>query len=340
MAEIICPISGIRMMSAPYLLGFKLQQTHPIFRAKRRDLITSHLIETFRKSESTIEKKLIFLGILHCTDLVQFSCVASPSLKTIEVNFKDAFEVAGWIDYAAYQVPKGIALPHYIVRFDNADIANIGPAFLEPINAIRKAFLDKIKDKEQGRIMQEQIDKLFREFNDVWKKDRFFTNYTIRWLFEYCELDEHPKVDRWKSLLSVPVKDAWGMPRDELVELKEIISENFEDHNHPCWEPIIGQVNQLIQAQQRGSGDFEVVEVPETYIDKEGNQQTRMTPIGEAYKQRMLQQYGKMPLEKPQLKDFPTRPAWLFACAQWNLAMIQDKETKEQKQKEGEDDGV
>lgn len=345
MAEIICPISGVRLTSAPYMLGFKLKELHPIFRAKRRDLLSNEtdLVHSFRRAgekgsarEELEEKRIIFLGLLFCTDLVSFTTIAYPSLKTIETSFEDVCQVARWIDFATYQVPKGIALPHYVVREENKDLSNIKVAFLDPIQEIRKAFLDKNKNREQGKLWQQEVDKMFKELNDAWKKDRFFTPHTVRWAFRFCELEDHPKARLWTEMLLVPTENAYGMNRDELVDLKETISEAF-DHNHPTWEPFIGQLNQLIAAHARGSGDFEIIEVPQSYIDLEtGEEGERMAPVGEVYQEKMLKTYGSM--EEPLLKDFPTRQLWLKAKAIWWIATHNQPEKKEDKKEGGKGD--
>lgn len=311
MSTVICPISGIPLIRAPYMLGLSLREVHPIFRVKRADLITPSLIHKFNKSESTEEKRLIFLGVLASTDLITFNCIACPSLKTIEKNFIQATIIAGWIDYAHWQVSKEIPMPHYVVNPETADMANIG-AFLASVDEIRTENL-----KQADARKNEVVDRLFKELHDSFKRERFLTPFVIDWVLEYCELSKHPHAARFKEMMLTKKAEAWGLDRDALQELHDKLEVEF-NKNHPIYAPFFGQLNRLIAEQKKGAQAFEIVDEIESYIDSSGAQRQRKVDLGTAYTNKMVAAYGTTDMPQPEM--FESKGKYLQAMARWRLS--------------------
>jgi hypothetical protein len=313
MSKIICPISGVELIRAPYMMGLSLQETHPIFRVKRRDLITADLVWNFNKSRSTEEKRLIFLGVCHATDLFTWKVIPSPSLRTIEMNFIPAFRTAGWVDFAAWQVSKEIPMPRIIISQENQNMENVGP-FFESIEDIRNTVLNKTAERQKSK---EVLEKLFKEAADAFKKDRFFTPYIVDFVLEFTGLDKHPKAELFKRILLTKESEAWGLDRDVLLDLHDFLENEF-DSNHPFYAPFFGQLNQLVAAQKTG---FKILDLPETvesFVDlDEGADKVE---ISKAYQEKMIQTYGSD--AKPEKESFATIGQWIQAMARWKLSQL------------------
>lgn len=311
MSEIICPISGIKLIRAPYMLGFKLQELHPIFRMRRKDLITEEIVFKFNKSQNIEEKRLYFLAVLNSTDLVTFNCIAEPSLRTIENSFITAMQIAGWLDYASWQVSKEIPFPHYVVNPDSRDMWNV-KVWLQSIDDIRHTTLNK---KEELRRKNEVVDKIFKDLADAFKKDRFFTPWLADWCLEYTELNKHPKAALFKEILLTKHDNAWGIDRDVLSDLHDLLEAEF-DKNHPAYAPVFGQINALLAAQKKGFTDFEILDTSISFVEETtGLSFTKRVPIAEAYKEFAG-------TDEPKREQFVTQWAWLQAKAKWKLSQL------------------
>lgn len=320
MTQIICPISGISLIRAPYMLGLKnLVEVHPIFRMKRKDLVTDNLVHRFRESDNLEEKRLYFLGALYSTDLVTFECIARPSLYLCEKYFLQIVQVSGWLDYALYSIGKEISFPRFIVRIENEKMENIG-GFLSAIDDVREDFLKKDKDKDRSRRLRVEHERLFKEFADAFKKDRFFTPSLARWIMKWTELEDHPKAEIFFDILTCKLKDAWGLDRRNLEELDTFFYENV-DRQHPISAPLFGQFQQLLAAQRKGYNDFEIIE-DEEKIDIETGISIRQS-VQQSATEKLLEKTGS--INEPIEKDFKERWRFLQAQALWRTTQINKK---------------
>ncbi len=311
--QIICPISGIPLVRAPYMLGFDLREEHPIFRAKRKDLITDTLVHKFFRSQNPEEKKLYFLGVLHATGLVSFETIARPSPSTVERYFQPSIQICGWIDYAIFTVKKHVAFPRFIVREDNATMDNIG-SFLSALEDVRADFSKKDEDRE---LLNNEHQRLFKELGSAFNKGRFFTPALVNWLFETTRLADHPQATRYKDILCTRIEDTPWIDPDTLEDLKELIQDNC-DITHPLAVPIMGQLNQLIAAQKR-IPNFEILNEEEvSEVDIDGIVRVSRKPIAEVYINKLFQLTGSK--EEPKRADFAEKWQWLKAMALYKVS--------------------
>lgn len=329
MTQIICPISGLRMLEAPYMLGFTFKQTHPIFKTKRKDLVTDTLVHRFHFSKSEEERRLYFLGVLFSTDLVIFDTIAIPAEKTVEKYFQRSVELAFWIDYAAFQIPKGISLPRYIVRQENRDMENIG-IWLSSVEKERESFISKNKDRELSRRLQARTQRLSAELSKAFLKDRFFTPWFVEWLLEVTNLEEHPQAETFSRYLLTKEKDAAFLDREILEEIKDLFCENF-DMEHPLFAPVVGQFHRLLDANRAATG-FEIVNEDVSEIDEDGIETISSKPVSLVYEARLLQETGSTkepPKDAPLRAEFSSKAAfeeakwkWHQKCAIWKLSQL------------------
>lgn len=329
--QIICPISGLAIYKAPYMLGFSsLREVHPIFRMKRKDLITDKIIYRFSQATALEEKRLYFLGVLHSTDLVTFETAATPSLSTCERHFLSAIDIAGWMDYAIYQVPKGLSFPRYIVREDNKEMETIG-SFISALKDIREDFVKKNRDKDIIKRIEVEHQKLFNELSKAFEKDRVFTPFVARWALEFTGLHKHPQAETFYQMLTTKIEDAYGLDRDMLHSLHDMMEIEF-DMNHPFYAPFFGQLRQLIEAQKRSISNLEISSMYEIIEEiEDGERVERKIDIAEAMKEKMLKTYGST--EEPKREMFKTKWEYLQAMARWEIS----QKTSSSKKKEEED---
>lgn len=331
--EIICPISGEVLIKSNLFLGEDYAEIHPIFRVPRSKFICSDLVHSFSKTSSFAEKRIYFLAALNCTDLVVFNCPANPSVSTVEKHFLQIVQIAGWIDFAASRVGRGeLSFPRFVVSASNADLSNIGH-WLDAMEEIKTRFMKKDVDKERSRLLQAENQKLLKELSDAQLKDRLFTPFIADWILEVCALHEDKRAGLWKKMLTTktgPKGDAWGLNRELLLELKELIVDAMIDTlslKHPLVAPVLGQLNVLIKEQQMGLTDITIDMVS---IDNEGSlmdgeevagsqSPTNRVAIDALIKDKFLAEFGS--LEKPERKAGESLAKHIQAIARWKLAV-------------------
>lgn len=303
------------------MLGLDLREEHPIFRAKRSVIITTKLVHQFTKAESTMEKRLYFLGLLNSTDLIRWKCIAKPSLKTIEDNFMPAFKVASWIDYAYYQLKQGMKFPKYVVDTSTQYMDNID-IWLQEIEDLRDDFITKMKDRDLRAQLTQHTEDLMAELTRAYLKDRIFTPHLVREIFEYTELEDHPKAEIYYQIMITKTQNAWEIDKDDLIELYKLLVDRF-DSQHPMFAPFFGQFQQLLEAQKRGAGTFDIIDQDSIELEDEstGSIVEIKTSFAESARSIGINPDGG----EPQRKDFARIGDFIKAKALWSLAQKQKR---------------
>ena len=313
--QIICPISGISLLKSDYLLGEIYADVAPIFRKPRSSLLTDKTVYNFTNAKSEIEKKLWFLAVVNCTDLVSFEVPGQPSLQTCERNFYRAIQLAWWMDYASFSIAKDVSFPRFIIRTYNQNMENVSD-WLTAIEVIRDDFISKDENKERQFRLNQKNQDVQKELTNAILKDKHFTPFVVSWLFEQAGIEDHPKAKLFRRVLLTETKMAFSIDLELLQEINDVLSDTF-GHSHPMAAPIYGQLHQLKLAKQKGFADWDIVDEEYSTI-QDGEVVTGRIPLASAYAKRMIADYGS--IEKPEQKDFPSRSAFLVATAKWNLA--------------------
>ena len=156
---------------------------------KKSLILTPDLVWKFQKAASSHEKKLYFLAALNTTGLVDFRVAAEPAPYIMEHCFLDVVTLSSWIDYAKVSIHDKISFPRYVVNLDNRELKNIS-VWLSAIYEIRQIFLDKSRDQEIARDLNEAAHKIEIEFRKAGLIGRAFTKPLAKWALELTEVTE------------------------------------------------------------------------------------------------------------------------------------------------------
>lgn len=315
--QITCPISGVKMLRAPYLLGLHYAEEHPIFRTPRHTLVKDNtFLHFFERSRDEEERRLIFLGFLNASDLVTFTCIATPPVETVSKHFIDLYQMVSWLDWATYELAKEISFPRYIVRPDNATLDNV-QVWLGSMREIRSDFESKTSKRDLARRAVDERNRISAEITRAIINDQVFNTTAANWVMEYTGLDKHPQAKSIRDLLLTKKSNAPYISQELLYKVKDLIVEEI-DVNHPIFPLVVGQLNQLLQANKAGF-TFEVEE--EMVIDVETGVKTSVD-VGTASVKWLEDHLGST--GEPQRSSFPSGDkgqwGWIQATARWKLA--------------------
>ena len=338
--NIICPISGETLIRNDLMLGFDYSDPHPIFRLRRKDILSEKFLHRFNRSASLPEKKLYFLAVVNCTELVDFRTPALPSIilgmkntsenederkrvnRVIENNVYDLITFTSWMDRISYLLKDDLIYPRFVIDQDNNDLSNIH-IWIRDLEEIRQSYVDKDKDVLRQKKLRYEHENLVAEISRAALKDMLFTHKLAVWTLDYTGLDNHQQSEMFLAILKTRAADSYGISRRLLLEFKELLLNNF-DYNHPLFPHIMKQMTALIEANRTSTPDFEIFEADEIFLDDEGVEQIRSISIQESSEKKLLARTGSV--DKPKREDFLTQWQYIQAMSLWTLAQKrQDK---------------
>ena len=317
MSKEICSISGEELIVSPLLLGMDFRSVHPIFKAKKSLILSRNTVFNYHKAHSWREKKLWFLAVLNCTDLVTWKVPAIPEPHTIEFAFETAFEIAGWVDYARHAIQGKLEFPQYICSIESGTQAleNI-PIFLSEIQKIKELFLKSWRDDDLKRELNENAQRVENEF----RKGNLFGLAFTRELAKFAlDAARCPKelYDQYLTILTTPLEDAWMIGRDRRdgKHLTEEIYELFEEElpvHHQSFLSVRLQAKKLmetaLEAYQTNGKNIKPSSIQKDFI---GEIEFEILPSSSNL-------ILPLPAE-PQRKNFLQNWKYLAAKAEWEL---------------------
>ena len=326
MSQIICRISGEILYKSDLLLGFDLQNVHPVFQAKKSIILTPQWIFRFTDARSLAEKKLYYLAVLNSMDLITWKHPAYPDLQTIEFGMMQAMSMACWIDYAKYGIRDRIQFPEYVVDRENYQLLEL-PVWLDRLGEIRAYYLARDREDNRKREINEQSQKIENEFRAAGFIGQAFTLPLARWALEVADCPEE-KYRRWLDILQTPLNEAWTFSSDaeknELKEIHEFLQDKLPVTNDQCLAVLV-QMRKLREASKWGysedgeedgedgeeDGDNEGAKVPKTPRPKPPSYQILQEDV-------MNPENYEIPPE-PQFKDYVKPSEYYGAKALWDL---------------------
>jgi hypothetical protein len=314
--QVICKFSGLPFQYSNYMLGMNLADIHPVFRAKKKLILSPHFVHSFSKSQSLDEKKLIFLAVLNTTDLIEFREPASPSLQTLESNFYHLMHTSEWLAYAEYLYKQVVEFPHYVVAGETANLHNIGN-WIKSLDEIRDQIIRKDIDRDRAAALHQRMAEIKNELGIAASLHRAFTPMLARWALDFASLDRNDeRYNRYIKILCSPLADAWVYDPAELKELEHYL-ENELPIDHPQVISVMAQVRLFISARKTGYKDFSVF----SEDDESGEGFTILEEDGEGnFVARKSQHLIDVPTEEPLIGNYKSKVEFLRAQAKWKLA--------------------
>jgi hypothetical protein len=317
----ICQISGIPIWKSPLLMGMDLADEHPIFRLKKSLLYTKEMIHRFAFAENTDEKKLIYLAFLKSTHLVEFKHPADPSLATMEATFYRLQNTAQWLSYAEYHLARQASFPQYIVTFDTRHLENVR-SWLDAVDDIKTKIYrnDLLRDKNAMLLNHEM--EIKKELGDANIFNRAFTPKLARWALEVCDITiKHKNYAKYMKLLCTPLQEAFIYKMEEFLEVQEILQLGLPNvEENPQAISVMHQMSQLIRECRRGFTEFSMIDDSDSAEVKDFEILVDVGDDNEHRRVKINQHLVDVPTEMPQLRDYPSKLAYLKAKAKWDIS--------------------
>lgn len=193
--KVICPISGLEEYHGEFFKGERaISVPHPIF-----FLSDKQLFARARKYKqdlySETERKLLFLALLHKTDLVEWEVPADPSPACVLRNLDQAFKLLIWF----IEVNSGgWKLPKYRVTEHNRDLGNIGE-FFSQIYEARQEWDAPNRRRLLDNLLERREMLLWRKMNSS-KKTPSYYKQLASWALDASEAPKHAK-EIWQGML-------------------------------------------------------------------------------------------------------------------------------------------
>lgn len=218
--KVFCRISGFELYSSHH---FKNEPTlvdlHPIFRVPVRNLLAKSK-RYGQGNYSTEEKKLLFLALLHATEVVEWEVPASPSPQIVDTNLEAAFKFLDW-----YSIVSGesfaIKLPKYRVTPANSDMRNI-EVYFSTVYELRKEWMAPSRNKILSDLLARREDVLYKIIHSPHaKKTDKYISTLASWAMGAAGVKGPDKIREWTELFKLkPDKDLFSCDLQELQDLQ------------------------------------------------------------------------------------------------------------------------
>lgn len=315
----ICKISGLPLYKSPYLIGFDLADIHPIFRAKRKLILTPQMVHNFMRAQAAEEKKLIFLAVMNATELVEWRAVANPSQATCEKYFFKLMHTAGWLAHAEYTYRHIVGFPQFVCDETTSDLLSVGN-WITALEDLKDQIIRKDIDRDRAASLSQKEAEIRREIAEATLLHRAFTPTLARWALDFASLPrDDERYNRYIKIMCSPLSEAWLYEIDELRDIEELLSCELPAE-HPQVISVMFQVRELIKECRKGFREFAVFNEQ----DEEGESFVIIDDeTGIVTKSKHL---IDVPTEEPVQKDYATKAAWLVAKAKFMLSQRNKKQ--------------
>lgn len=307
--KIYCQYSGVEYDITGFG-GTKLTYIHPIFAAESRWLLSrmgSWAAQKFTEEES----KLLFLALLHDTELVEFRATAHPSAAMVALNMEPLARIHSWMIGLSRRT---LVLPKFVVQQDNRDLKNI-KHWIETWYGARKDYEDGYNKYLLDQKLAGKEEALERLIKNAQKSTDDFAGLLCTWALQASSA---PKGigEYWRELFTLKGLKVYAARTVDLQELVDHMEENLE-HGSIFAANTLKHLRTLLKKNQAGLNyglgitDEDLAEIDSSpFKIVEGSVEEHNMQIIAA----------GAPEEEPQRKDYPSIVGYLRARAAWQLA--------------------
>lgn len=307
--NVFCQYSGDEFK----LEGFgstRLTYVHPIFAADTSWLLSrmgAWSAQKFTEQES----KLLFLAMLHSTELIEFRCAAHPSNQVVQLNMEPLARILAWMDGISR---KELVLPKFVIQHDNRRLENVRYWIETWFNA-RKDYEDGYNKYLNQRKLADKEAALERLIRNSQRTTDDYAGLLATWALQASDAPKGLH-DYWRELFLLKGLKLYSAKTADLIELVEHMEENLE-HGSIFAAATMKHVRTLLKKNQAGL-NFGLG------IDDEDFEEINNSPFkiveGSIEEHNMQVIANSAPLEEPVASKFESRVAYLKAKAAWELA--------------------
>lgn len=219
--KVFCQYSGVSFD----ITGFgstKLTYIHPIFSADAKWLLSrmgSWAAQKFTEEEC----KLLFLGLLHSTELVRFEATAEPDNTTVQLNLEQLSRFVAW---SCGITRANMILPSFVIQRDNRKLNNVR-YWIQAWQDGKKQFEDGYTTQTQLRSIRDKEAVLERLIKSSTRAVESYAGLLSTWALQATNV---PKAlhEYWRELFCLKGIALYNAKTADLEEIVEHMEEYLE----------------------------------------------------------------------------------------------------------------
>lgn len=312
--RVYCKYSGIEY-EVPNFAKLKLEGVHPLFYATTKQLL-SRTTDWAAGRLNEQERRILFLAILHSTDLVEFRATAQPGDNIVQLNMESLIRFVGWQNAVSNPA---IAFPRFVISHDTKDLSNFKHWMTAWYDA-KKDFEDGYKSYAQGTKLRNREVALERLIKNAQKETSDYSRLLAMWAMDAANVPQSLH-EYWTELFQLKGLQIYQARPADLDEVKEHMEEYLE-HGSIYANATLRHVRILCAKNKAGLNYG--LGIPDEELEKLDLQSISDSPYT-IVEDEVMTYNTKLgaagaPTEEPNPTAFPSRLAYLRAKAAWTLA--------------------
>jgi hypothetical protein len=339
MARITCSYSGVvfNCEHMPTSLGSH-EYHHPLFSVPQKKLLT--LVKEWAANKlSPTESYLLYLALLHSTDLIIWRTSARFTDKTLQIignNMEHLAQMVGKINLIKHP---SFVLPKMAITYDTGDL---GTTFywIQNWHANYREWMDDFIDARKREEIKEKVERREHSLERLIKTPQADSTKVAGILSEWAamtgdfpeSLTQHPfkKIknqpidltisDYWQEIITACVNESrvWQYPKQDIEELIEHCEENIEHgtiHAHALMKLLRNGLKK--RTDYMGFGDIDLA--------GKTTQFKLLDASASVEDANLIAAIQSAPEKEPKRENYPSAGAYLRAKLNWDMKLRSEK---------------
>lgn len=307
--KVFCQYSGVEFDLTGFG-GTKLTYVHPVFAAEPKWLL-SRMGHWAAQKYTEEESKLLFLSLLHSTDLVEFRATAYPENALVQQNMEPLARIVSWlIGLSRAQ----LVLPKFTIQHDNRKLLNI-KHWIETWYEARKDYEDGYNKYILDRKLADKEAALERLIRNSQRTTDDYAGLLATWALQASNAPKGIH-EYWRELFLLKGLKVYSARTVDLRELHDHLEENLQ-HGSIFAASTMKHIRTLLKKNQAGLNyglgitdeDLEEISGSPFKIVEGTIEEHNMTVVA-----------ASAPEEEPLPSQFTSRVQYLRQKAAWDLA--------------------
>ncbi len=307
--KVTCQYSGIEFEVTGFG-GSKLVYVHPVFTANAGWLL-SRIGTWAAQKYNEEESRLLFLALLHSTDLVRFEHMAIPDNTTVQLNME---QLARFVSWSCGITRPHLVLPSFVISKDTRKLNNVR-YWIQAWQDARKNFEEGYRTQSQLSSIRNKEAALERLIRNSQRTTEDYAGLLATWAFQATNV---PKAlqDYWRELFCLKGIAVYNAKTVDIEELLEHMEE-FLEHGSIYAHATMSHLRTLLKKNKAGL----IYGLGITDADLEEITSSPFTIVeGSVEEQNMAIIAANAPQEEPQPQNYSSRVAYLRAKAAYSIA--------------------
>jgi hypothetical protein len=333
--RVLCGISGIDF-ECDHFPGFlaSRETCHPIFYMPQKKLL-GYTGKFFTSELTSTDKYLLFLAVLHSSELVDFRlpAIQTPFTQSIIArNFESLVHIVCKIN--AVDAPS-VVFPHIVVGPETRNLSNVH-FWIDRWKESYKEFQSGTAKAYEGRKLIQRETALARLIKNPYKPSAEYASQIADWAISagnidsYKQLTNNPLTNTQTSLSSywrtaiircAKLDRLYQIPESDMRE----ILEHFETELDAIGSIYSHELLQILRTALKKRSDYLGLELGSNTANMKTYEEISSATPDDIQSSNMKLMIDLAPTIEPLKKDFPDTVSYLRAKMRWNMAKASGK---------------